>query len=160
MEHQKIFGLPPFYDENSKLLILGSFPSVLSRKAEFYYGNKQNAFWRILSSYFEQSCPLQTEDKKLLLSSHNIALWDVVQSCEICGSADTSIKNYTPSNLNEILSCADIKNIFLNGGKAAQIFKRHFNDIKIPFVELPSTSPANTRRDDGVWYDALRRAFN
>jgi hypoxanthine-DNA glycosylase len=152
-------GFAPFYDGNSKVLILGSFPSVKSRQVEFYYGNKQNAFWRIVSSFFGESEPLSTADKKDFLTRRNIALWDVVESCEIEGSADATIKNFTVANIESLINSTGIKTIILNGGTAAKIFDKHFKTLNVLVIKVPSTSPANTGKKEEAWNDALRRAF-
>jgi hypoxanthine-DNA glycosylase len=152
-------GFPPYYNDNSRLLILGSFPSVKSRQVEFFYGNKQNAFWGILASYFSRPLPQSTEEKKELLNYSQIALWDVVESCEIKGSSDVSIKNYKVADIPSLLAKTNIKTIFINGGTAKKIFDKYFPEIGAKVYYLPSTSPANTRLDRNIWYDALRTAL-
>ena len=105
---------PPVYDKNSKILILGSFPSVKSREQLFFYGHPQNRFWKVISRVFQKNEPKIIEEKKEFLLSNGIALWDVLESCEITGSADSSIKNAIANDLTEILKCADIQKIFVN----------------------------------------------
>lgn len=155
----KIKGFEPFYGDNSELLILGSFPSVKSRLQNFYYGNPQNAFWRILSRFFCEDEPKSVEDKKEFLLAHKIALWDIVCECEIVGSQDSTIKNFTVADLKILLKKLPIKVIILNGGVAAKIFFKNYPSVWAKCIALPSTSPANARRNDGVWYDALRTIY-
>ena len=114
----------PVYDKNSRILILGSLPSVKSREQSFYYGHPQNRFWRVISSLCKSPLPETTEDKKLLLLSNRIAVWDVIAECDISGSSDASIRNVTPTQLSLILDNADIRRIFLNGSKAFDIYER------------------------------------
>ncbi|MDE5942723.1 MAG: DNA-deoxyinosine glycosylase [Clostridia bacterium] len=154
------YGFAPLYDKDSKLLILGSFPSVKSRKVEFYYGNPQNRFWRVVSSFFGENSPKTTEEKKNFLLKRNIALWDIVTECEISGSQDSTIKNFKVADLKTLLQNCDIRYIILNGSTAFKIFKNNYGDINIPYVKLPSTSPANTRFYEKEWRDALSRAFD
>ena len=156
---EKIKGFAPFYDGESRVLILGSFPSVKSREECFYYGNRQNAFWKILSSFFGEDKPLTVEEKKSFLLKNRVALWDIVTECEIEGSRDDTIKNFVVADLKEVLQNAPIECILINGGRAYSIFEKHYRDIRVPYIKLPSTSPANARRNDDEWYSALRRAF-
>lgn len=152
-------GFEPFFNSDSRVLILGSFPSVRSRQTDFYYGNQQNRFWKYLSEFFARPLPVTVEEKKILLTDGKIALWDVVTECEIRGSSDSTIKNYKVADLNRVLGRADIERILINGGTAYSIFLKHYADIGIPFVKLPSTSPANTRCDKEKWFDELSAAF-
>ncbi|MDE6867552.1 MAG: DNA-deoxyinosine glycosylase [Clostridia bacterium] len=154
------YGFAPLFDKDSKLLILGSFPSVKSRKVEFYYGNPQNRFWRIVCSYFGEDVPQNTEGKKSFLLKHNIALWDIVTECEISGSQDSTIKNFKVADIKTLLQNCGVRFIILNGSTAYGIFKDNYGDINIPFLKLPSTSPANTRFSEKEWRDALSRAFD
>lgn len=155
-----IKGFEPFFDGASRVLILGSFPSVKSRAQSFYYGHQQNAFWRILSNFFGEDKPLTVEERKAFLKRRNIALWDIVTECEIVGSRDETIKNFKVANLFEVLQNSPVSCILVNGGRAFSIFEKHYGGIEIPYFKLPSTSPANAKRDDEEWYAALRRAFN
>ena len=134
----------PVYDENSKILILGSFPSVKSREANFYYGHPQNRFWPLLSHILECEAPDSTEKKKALLLKNRIALWDTLDSCDIIGSSDSSIKNAVPVDIMQILNAARIEKIFCNGGTSHSLFLKYLTPVCgiIP-VKLPSTSPAN-----------------
>lgn len=133
--------IEPVFDENSKILVLGSFPSVKSREANFFYGHPRNRFWKVVSSVIGEESPATTEEKKAFLLRNNIAVWDVIKSCDIEGSSDSSIKNVTPNNLNVILEKADIKQIFANGNTAYKLFLKYNSGMDA--VKLPSTSPAN-----------------
>ena len=136
-----VHPIPPLYDENSKILILGSFPSVKSREAQFFYGHPQNRFWKVVSSIFGEDCPSTTEAKRAFLMRNGIAAWDVIKECDIEGSSDSSIKNVTPNDLSVILQNAPIRQIFVNGGTAYKYFVRYNKDLSA--IRLPSTSPAN-----------------
>ena len=131
--------IPPFYKKDSKVLILGSFPSRKSREAGFYYAHLQNRFWPVLSNVFKE----EIIDKKTFLEKHQIALYGVCASCEIKGSSDASIKEVIPNDLSEILASSKIKIIILNGKTASNLYKKLFKEIKLPTITLPSTSPAN-----------------
>lgn len=136
--------IEPVYDKNSKILILGSFPSVKSREECFFYGHPQNRFWKVLSAVLGEELPLTIQDKKAMLLENNIALWDVIKSCDIEGSADSSVKNVVANDLRVILEASDIKQIYLNGKKAEELYKKYiFPQIKQTAICLPSTSPAN-----------------
>ena len=135
---------PPVYDENSEILILGSFPSVKSREMQFFYGHPQNRFWKVLAGVLEEPVPGSIEEKKIFLLKHRIALWDVIASCTIEGSSDSTIKNVVPNDLSGILSAADISRIFCNGGASFQYYKKYQEPrTGRAAVRLPSTSPAN-----------------
>lgn len=136
--------IKPVYDENSRVLILGSFPSVKSREEGFFYGHKQNRFWKVLSKVFFEVEPTTIAEKKDFLLRNHVAVWDVVSACEIEGSADSTIKNVTPNDLRKILSRCDIKAIFVNG-KTAEKYYRVYSEksIGVTAICLPSTSPAN-----------------
>ncbi|MCR2032182.1 DNA-deoxyinosine glycosylase [Anaerofustis stercorihominis] len=138
-------NIKPVYDKNSKILILGSFPSVKSREAQFFYGHPQNRFWKVISSITDTKLPGTIEDKRKMLINNNIAVWDVVASCDIEGSSDSSIKNVVVNDLSEILKETNIKTIFLNGGTAYNLFKKYNKDLNMNIIKLPSTSPANAR---------------
>ena len=139
-----VHPFPPLYDENSQILILGSFPSVKSREAMFFYGHPQNRFWKVASRIFGAPVPETIDEKKKFLLSNKIALWDVIASCEIKGSSDSSIKNAVPNDLSEILKKADIKHIFVNGKTAEKYYNKYTKDtVGKAAVCLPSTSPAN-----------------
>ena len=135
---------PPLYDKNSKVLILGSFPSVKSREEMFFYGHKQNRFWRVISAVMGVDLPETIKEKESLLHSNHIALWDVIASCDITGSSDSSIKNVIPNDISIILENADIRGIFVNGKTAEKYYNRYIRDtFQRDAVCLPSTSPAN-----------------
>ena len=139
-----LHNIPPEYDKGSKILILGSFPSVKSREQEFFYGHSKNRFWKVVSTVFCDSEPITIEDKKAFLHKHKIALWDVIKSCEITGSADSSIKDVVPNDLNVVLDNSNVSKIFINGKTAYKYYKKYIeSSINIPAVCLPSTSPAN-----------------
>lgn len=154
------FGLSPAYDENSRVLILGSFPSVKSREVQFYYGNKQNRFWKTLCGFFGEEIPTSTQEKNFFLKQHNIALWDMVVSCAIVGSQDSTIQEYTLCDLSQILQTSKIQAIFLNGTAAYQLFLKKYCDLPIPYCKLCSTSPANPRFQASEWYGELDKYFN
>lgn len=136
--------ISPVFDQNSKILILGSFPSVMSRSSGFFYGHPQNRFWKLLSTLFDTETPLTVEDKRSLLLSNSTALWDVISSCDITGSSDSSIKNAVPSDLTPILSNSRINAIFTNGKTASALYRKYLLErTGIQDIPLPSTSPAN-----------------
>ena len=142
-----IHNIPPVFDENSEILILGSFPSVKSREAEFFYGHPQNRFWKVTAAVFGCDVPETTEEKKNFLLANHIALWDVIESCEIIGSSDSSIKNAVPNDISLILNSAEIRQIFVNGKTAEKYYKKYiYPVIKREAVCLPSTSPANAAK--------------
>jgi len=139
-----VHPIAPVFDKDSKLLILGSFPSVKSREEGFFYGHPQNRFWKVTSQVFGEELPVTIDEKKAFLIRNHIAVWDVIGSCEIEGSSDSSIRNVTVNDLSVILDTADIRAIFLNGKKAEQYYKKYiFPALKRDAVCLPSTSPAN-----------------
>lgn len=135
---------PPLYDKNSRVLILGSFPSVKSREQMFFYGHPQNRFWKVIAEVVRDRVPGSIEEKKKLLLGHGIALWDVIESCDIQGSSDSSIRNVKVNNLNRILLGADIRQIYVNGGTAYRYFHKYTEPVLgREAIQLPSTSPAN-----------------
>ena len=136
--------IPPLYDKNSKVLILGSFPSVKSREQMFFYGHPQNRFWKVVSAVMNTDTPVTIEEKSGFLHTNHIAVWDVIASCDITGSSDSSIKNVVANDLTEILGNADIKQIFVNGKTAEKYYNKYIRDVICrEAVCLPSTSPAN-----------------
>ena len=147
----KKIGFAPVCDKDSKLLILGSFPSVKSRELGFYYGHKQNRFWKTVCGFFGEEMPQTTEEKRRFLIRRRIALWDIATACEIQGSSDASVKNAEIADLNEVFKIAKIDKILLNGSLSYQLFLQKYADIDIPYVKMPSTSPANPRFDKTVW---------
>ena len=135
---------PPLYDEESKILILGSFPSVKSREMKFFYGHPQNRFWKVIASIFNEKIPESIEEKKELILRNHLALWDVIAECEITGSSDASIKNAKANDLSEILDNAPIQKIIVNGKTAEKLYIKYIEPVTgIKAVVLPSTSPAN-----------------
>ena len=136
--------IDPVWDENSKVLILGSFPSVKSREEGFFYGHKQNRFWRVLASVCDCSVPQNIDEKKSMLLANGIAVWDVIHSCDIVGSSDSSIKNVVPNDIDDIVKKSHIKRIFTNGKKADELYQKYIEQtVGISAECLPSTSPAN-----------------
>lgn len=136
--------IAPVYNENSNILILGSFPSVKSREQGFFYGHPQNRFWRVLAAVYGNEVPRTIEEKKAFLLRNGVAVWDVIASCEIQGSADSSIKDVVPTDLSEILAQAPVRRIYVNGKKAEQLYRKYqAKQTGIEAVCLPSTSPAN-----------------
>ncbi len=134
----------PVYDVRSKILILGSLPSVKSREQGFYYGHPRNRFWKVAAAITGQDVPATTEDKKKLLLGNNIALWDVIASCSIKGSSDSSIKDVTPNNLMPLLNGSNITRIYANGAKAYELYMKYsYEKTGMEIIKLPSTSPAN-----------------
>lgn len=154
-----IRGFCPFVNGDSRILILGSFPSVKSREENFYYGNKQNRFWRTLAQIFGEELPTTVDEKKDMLSKHKIALWDVVVECEIEGSLDADIKNAVVCDMTQIFKTAAVKRIILNGGAAKKYFKKAYPNLMAITDCLPSTSPANTKFDFKIWKKTLTSAL-
>ena len=135
---------PPLYNDTSKILILGSFPSVKSREQMFFYGHPQNRFWKVISAVLDVDTPISIEEKSKFLYANHIALWDVIASCDIIGSADSSIKNVIGNDITEILKRAPIRQIFVNGKTAEKYYNTYIRDsIGREAICLPSTSPAN-----------------
>lgn len=134
----------PVFDQHSRILILGTFPSVKSRETQFYYGHPQNRFWKVLAALTDCTMPVSVEEKKAFLLANHIAIWDVIAKCEIIGSSDSSIKNVVPADLRVILDQAPIRQIFANGGKAYELYQKYSYPVTgREIVKLPSTSPAN-----------------
>ena len=159
MIEDKKTGFPPIYATNSRVLILGSFPSVKSREIEFYYGHKQNRFWGMLCGYFAEEIPATVEKKKEFLLRRGIALWDMVTSCYIVGSSDNSVREAETANLTEIFENAKIEKILLNGSLAYELFLEKYQGISIPYQKMLSTSPANPRYRKEEWWNALDSVF-
>ncbi|MDO5022199.1 MAG: DNA-deoxyinosine glycosylase [Eubacteriales bacterium] len=134
----------PVWDKNSKILILGSFPSVKSREDGFYYAHPQNRFWRLLENIYNETIPKDIPSRKAFLLKHSIALFDVIYKCEIKGSSDASIKSVQPQNLEPILKGSNINSVFCNGQTAGRLYKKYQLPItQLPAIVLPSTSAAN-----------------
>ena len=143
-KNQVVHPIAPVYNNDSEILILGSFPSVRSREQGFFYGHPQNRFWKVLSAVYDNALPITIEEKKGFLISNHIAVWDVIASCEIEGSSDSTIKNVKENDLIPILTSADIRRIYVNGRTAEKMFKKYTQKkIQRDCICLPSTSPAN-----------------
>lgn len=145
MEYQHIIHpIAPVFDKHSDILILGSLPSVKSREQMFFYGHPQNRFWRVMEALFQSEPLLTVEDKKQFLLAHHIALWDVIYSCDIKGSADSTIRNVEPTDLNRILRHSNVSRVFCNGKTSGNYYDKFQKErTGIEAVTLPSTSPAN-----------------
>ena len=136
----------PIYDKNSKILILGSFPSVVSRKQSFYYSNKNNRFWKIMPLLFNEKIGDSINERTEFLLRHHIALWDVIESCDINGSSDSSINNVKVNDIKGLLDKTDISTIFTTGKKAHELYIKYvYPQLGIEDINLPSTSSANAR---------------
>ena len=139
-----IHTIEPVYNSDSRVLILGSFPSVKSREQQFFYGHPQNRFWRVVAGVFDCSVPQNVSEKKALLLGHGIAVWDVIASCTISGSSDASIRDVVPNDISGILEAADIRKIYANGAKSYELYQKYiYPQTKREIEKLPSTSPAN-----------------
>ncbi len=136
----------PVISSDSEILILGSFPSVRSRAEAFYYMHPQNRFWTVLSKIYDDDfCNPDIEIKKKLLRKNKIAIYDVIESCDIVGSQDSSITNITPTDIKKLIEKTTVRKIFLNGRKAYDLYTKYNKNIELPYKYLPSTSPANAR---------------
>lgn len=141
---QQVHPIPPVFDADSSVLVLGSFPSVKSRESGFFYGHAQNRFWRVTAAVFGCPVPVTIPEKRAFLLQNHVALWDVIASCDIDGSSDASIKNVRPNDLAPLLAASKITHIFTNGATADALYTRwQFPATGISAVRLPSTSPAN-----------------
>ena len=143
-----IHPIPPVWSRNPetppRVLILGSFPSVKSRETGFFYGHPQNRFWRVMAAVLDAPVPKTIPEKIAMLETHGVALWDVVAACTIVGSADSSIRDMTPTDLSPILAGGMVRAVFTNGSTATRLYtKYHAPIIGISAIPLPSTSPAN-----------------
>ena len=161
METHVTHTFEPVYNKDSKILILGSFPSVKSREIQFYYGHPQNRFWKMLAEIYKEPLSQTKEEKTDMILQHHLAIWDVIASCDIEGSSDSSIHNVQANDLNQILQQADITKILLNGGKAFELYQKYCNSERMPLaIKMPSTSPANAackiERLIEVWGNELR----
>ena len=134
----------PVYDHKSEILILGTFPSVKSRESAFYYGHPQNRFWKLLAVLKNEEVPGTIEEKKAFLLRNKIAIWDVIYSCDIEGSSDSSIKNVIPNDIAKVIKESSIKRVYANGDKACKLYRKFCEtNVGIEIIGLPSTSPAN-----------------
>ncbi len=148
MKEHIIHPISPFFDKGSEILILGSFPSVKSREQKFFYGHPQNRFWKVMAFVFDEEVPVTIQEKKELLTRNHIALWDVIASCDIKGSSDSSIENVVANDLFVILDHSNIKKVFVNGKTAERYYNRYIKEkTGTEAVCLPSTSPANAAWD-------------
>ena len=139
-----IHPIPPTYDSHSEVLILGSFPSIKSREMKYFYGHPQNRFWRVMAAVFEEPVPMSVEERHAFLIRNHVAAWDVIASCTITGSSDSSIRDVVVNDLSEILKTAPIRRIYVNGRKAEEFYKKYTQGMTgRAAICLPSTSPAN-----------------
>ncbi|MCD8391291.1 MAG: DNA-deoxyinosine glycosylase [Firmicutes bacterium] len=138
--NRETHNIDPVYDSGSRILILGSFPSVKSREAEFFYAHPQNRFWRVIAAVCGCGAPESVNEKREMLLNNHIALWDVIKSCEIDGSSDSSIKAAEVNDFERIFSAAPIAAVFANGSAAHALYRRYVGEN---ITRLPSTSPAN-----------------
>lgn len=137
-------NIPPLYNADSRILILGSFPSVKSREGQFFYHHPQNRYWKVMAAVLDCPIPETIEEKKKMILTNNIAMWDVIASCEIAGSSDSSIKNVIPNDIGRLVRETHIERIYTNGGTAHKNYQKYIrNKIDIDDIPLPSTSPAN-----------------
>lgn len=150
----------PVYDQDSKILILGSFPSVKSREQKFFYGHPRNRFWKVLAGVLDREVPGTICEKKAFLLENHIAVWDVIASCEIKGSSDSSIKNAQPTDLAKIIAESKVERIFVNGQTAGRMYAKYQEKmLGMKARVLPSTSPANaafsTEKLIQIWRETL-----
>ncbi|MBQ1839624.1 MAG: DNA-deoxyinosine glycosylase [Ruminococcus sp.] len=139
-----VHPIPPLFDAQSRVLILGSFPSVKSREAQFFYGHPQNRFWKLLALLFDEETPVTIEEKRALVLRHHLALWDTIRSCTVTGSSDSSICNVVPNDLRVILQHSCVDRIYCNGATSFRLYQKYIlPQTGIPAQKLPSTSPAN-----------------
>ena len=160
----QIHNIPPLYDAESKILMLGSFPSPKSREAQFFYGHPQNRYWKVLPSILGEEVPGPGPEfipvKADMMHRHHIAMWDVIGSCTITGASDTSIRDVVPNDLTAILETAEIRAIFTNGAKSTDLYRKYIFPVTgIPSIKLPSSSPANAQfsleRLTAAWQELL-----
>lgn len=141
---QHPFG--PLYSEHSRVLILGSFPSIKSREQNFFYGHPQNRFWKVVAAVFGTPVPVMIEEKKKLIIENDLALWDSIASCEIIGSSDASIRNAKANDISRILKECSIERICCNGRKSYELYRKYIEPMTgFEAICLPSTSPANAQ---------------
>ena len=151
----QVHPFDPIYDEDSRILILGTFPSVKSREVQFYYGHPRNRFWKTLAAVLQDEIPQTVEEKIRFLKTHHIALWDTCAACDIDGSADATIRRTVPNDIRPILKTADIRAIFCGGKTAGRLYETHIYPLTgIEAIVLPSTSPANAACNDAMLIDA------
>ncbi len=148
----------PFVQKDSKILILGSFPSVKSRENEFYYGHPQNRFWKVLAAVCKDEVPVTLEKKKEFLIRHQIALWDVIDSCRLIGSSDASIQDAEVCDIESLMKNSSIEKVLINGKTAEKILRKHYPNLSV--VCLPSTSPANAAFSLERLIEAYQKEFS
>ena len=152
-----VHPIPPLWDETSRILILGSFPSVKTREMKFFYGHPQNRFWKVLATVLGESLPETIPQKKAMLKRHHIALWDVLESCTIVGASDTSIEDAVPNKISELVQATHVGRIFCTGATAHKLYQKYCAaDVGIDAEKLPSTSPANC----AVSFEKLVEAYS
>lgn len=156
-----IHPFPPLYNADSKILILGSLPSVKSREQMFFYGHPQNRFWKVISAVLQEETPTTIEEKRKMLLAHHVALWDTIYSCDIIGSSDSSIKNVVPTDLRTVVEQSKIQHIYCNGRTSGKYFEKYQQKTLGMMAEvLPSTSPANAafglEKLTAIWSEALK----
>lgn len=150
----------PIYSDKSKILILGSFPSVKSREKKFYYSHPQNRFWKLIANIFNEEIPNTIEEKINLILNNNLAIWDSIKSCEITGSMDSSIQNVKCGNINSLIAETGIKKVIFNGNKAAEVYYKYNKKIEeIEYITLPSTSSANATYSFEKLYVVWKKEF-
>lgn len=160
MTETVVHPFAPIMNAESRILVLGSFPSVKSREIRYYYGHPQNRFWSMLSAVFESPLPQTNDEKEALVLGHHLALWDVIASCTITGSSDASIKDAVPVDIRRVLDHAPIERIICNGALSGRLYHRYLESITgMPAIVMPSTSPANASwslaRLTDAWSDPL-----
>jgi len=149
-----VHPVKPLYNNKSEILILGTFPSVKSREAKFFYAHPQNRFWKVMSRICKSDLPATDDEKRKMILDNRFALWDVIHSCEVTGSADSTIRNVVPNDISEIIENSNIKKIFVNGKKAEELYKKYIEkSVNIKAVCLPSTSPANATWSEDRLYE-------
>ena len=154
-------NIPPVWDEHSRILILGSFPSVKSREGQFFYHHPQNRFWRVLAAVLGCEVPGTIPEKKAMLLAHGVALWDVIASCRIEGSADASVRDAVPVDIARVTEVAAIERVICNGALAARLYAQHLQPVlHLPALALPSTSPANAAWSLARLTECWRSALN
>lgn len=142
--HHVVHSFGPLYNEDSRILILGSIPSPASRAVGFYYGHPRNRFWQVLAEAYGVPLPEGIEEKKALVLSHGLALWDVIEECDIIGASDSSVKNVVPTDIPALLARTKVERILCNGALSKKIYDKYqLGRTGIPAIWMPSTSPAN-----------------
>ena len=151
---------PPVAGPDSRVLILGSFPSVRSREEGFFYGPPRNRFWPLMAALYGEETPQTIPERRALILRHGLALWDVIASCRIEGSSDASVRDAAPVDIRRVLDTADIRQVVCNGALAGKLYARYLQQaVGLEAIIAPSTSPANAAwslaRLIPVWHDAL-----